>query len=242
MWDAVMNYPFTRACLAFFIGPTIDDEQLRKTSLYPAGPGDVETFRQRIERLQAIYHPNVTVVQLNLLGSHDMARLVTLARGDSSALRLATLFQMTYPGAPSIYYGDEIGMTGGHDPANRGAMLWDKSESWDRDLLHDFQRFIALRRAHPALRRGTFTVLLARDGVFAFARQLSNETVVVILNAATATRRVDLDVRPALIDGTNLDEVWTHDSVPVVEGQLRGLVLAPRSGRVFATPAPAPCR
>ena len=63
---------------------------------------------------------------LNLLGSHDMARFLTLARGDLSALRLATAFQMTYPGAPSIYYGDEIGMAGGHDPANRGAFPWHK--------------------------------------------------------------------------------------------------------------------
>ena len=61
---------------------------------------------------------------LNLLGSHDMARFLTLARGDNSALKMATLFQMIYPGAPSIYYGDEIGMTGGHDPANRGAFPW----------------------------------------------------------------------------------------------------------------------
>ena len=50
-------------------------------------------------------------LMLNLLGSHDMARFLTLARGDTTALRLATLFQMTYPGAPSIYYGDEVGLT-----------------------------------------------------------------------------------------------------------------------------------
>ena len=53
---------------------------------------------------------------LNLLDSHDMARFLTLARGDETALKLATLFQMTYPGAPSIYYGDEIGLSGAHDP------------------------------------------------------------------------------------------------------------------------------
>ena len=74
-----------------------------------------------------------------------MARFLSLARGDKSAIRLATLFQMTYPGAPSIYYGDEIGMTGGHDPANRGAFPWHQHETWDTELLHDFQRFIALR-------------------------------------------------------------------------------------------------
>src|SRR5205807_7540923 len=67
MWDAVMNYQFTRACLAFFIGGPANEVDLRKTSLYPVAPYDVETFRQRIERLQALYHPHVNAVQLNLL-------------------------------------------------------------------------------------------------------------------------------------------------------------------------------
>ena len=99
MWDAVMNYQFTRACIAFFDGPSVDEGELRKTSLFPAGPSDAETFRKSIERLIGLYPWSVTSVMLNLLDSHDMARFVTLARGDQSALRLATLFQMTYPGA-----------------------------------------------------------------------------------------------------------------------------------------------
>ena len=119
MWDAVMNYQFTRACIAFFIGEDVNLDDLSRTSLHPVGPTGAEAFRRAIERLIGLYHPNVTAVMLNLLDSHDMARFVTLANGDRSALRLATLFQMTYPGAPSIYYGDEIGMAGGHDPANR---------------------------------------------------------------------------------------------------------------------------
>ena len=67
------------------------------------------------------YHPEVVAVQLNLLGSHDMARVLTICGGDRAAVRLATLFQMTLPGAPCIYYGDEIGMAGGHDPWCRGS-------------------------------------------------------------------------------------------------------------------------
>ena len=91
---------------------------------------------------------------------------------------------MTYPGAPSIYYGDEIGMAGGHDPANRGAFPWHKPETWDTDLLHEFQRLIALRRPRPALRRGSFRFLHAQDEVIAYVRQLGDETVVVAINAA----------------------------------------------------------
>jgi len=236
MWDAVMNYPFTRACIAFFIGPTVDEDQLRPTALYPAGPNDVETFRRNLERLQGIYPWGVSSVLLNLLSSHDMARFLTLARGDLSALRLATLFQMTYPGAPSIYYGDEIGIAGGHDPLNRGAFPWQAHESWDMNLLHEFQRLIALRKAHPALRRGTFTILYAARDVFAYARQYDGETFVIALNASRETRRIDIPLNGLLADGGGLDEVWNRASVVCEGGLLRGIEVSPRSGRIFANP------
>jgi cyclomaltodextrinase / maltogenic alpha-amylase / neopullulanase len=235
MWDAVMNYIFTRACIAFFIGEAVDEAELRRTSLYPVGPPGAPAFQKAIEALLSLYHPNVTAVQMNLLSSHDMARFVTLARSDVSALRLATLFQMTYPGAPSIYYGDEIGLAGGHDPLNRGAFPWDSSV-WDMALLHDVQRLIALRRSRPALRRGSYTSLLARDDVHVHLRQLGDESIVVALNTATATRRVDVPLQGLLPESVVLDEVWSHDSARVEGGMLRDVRLDPRSGRIFATP------
>ncbi len=159
---------------------------------------------------------------LNLLGSHDMARFVTLADGDQSALRLATLFQMTYTGAPSVYYGDEIGMAGGHDPANRGAFPWHKTDTWDTDLLHEFQRLIALRRARPALRRGSFRFLHAHDEVIAYARQLGDETVVVAINAGRGPHRLDIAMAGILPDGAVLEQAWSNQTVPVEQGKLRG--------------------
>ena len=233
MWDAVMNYPFTRACLAFFFGPEMNADPLRTTSLHPVGANDAGTFRKRLERLQAIYPWNATSVMLNLLGSHDMARMMTLARGDKASVRLATLFQMTYPGAPSIYYGDEIGLPGAHDPDNRRAFPWHKPEDWDTDLLHDFQRMIALRHALPSLRRGSFTVLHAADDVFAHARRLGDETVVAVFNVGKTTRRVDLSP-PGIGRGDEaFEEAWTHRSVLARQGVLRQLELAPRSARVL---------
>ncbi len=234
MWDAVMNYPFTRACIAFFIGESVDEVELKPTALYPAGPTDAETFRKNIERLQGIYPWSVTSVMLNLLSSHDMARFLTLARGDLSALRLATLFQMTYPGAPSIYYGDEIGMAGGHDPFNRGAFPWYAGDTWDRTLLHDFQRLITLRKTYDALRRGAFTFLYASRDVIAYARTLGDEIFVIALNVARETRRVDLPLEGIVDDGMRLDEVWGRTSIATEAGMIRNLELAPRSGRIFA--------
>jgi cyclomaltodextrinase / maltogenic alpha-amylase / neopullulanase len=237
MWDAVMNYLFTKACIAFFVGDSINESELRKTCLHPAGKPGAEVFRMAIERLLALYHPAVTAVMLNLLGSHDMARFVSLARGDSSALRLATLFQMTYPGAPSIYYGDEIGLAGGHDPANRAAFPWD-SATWDATLLHDFQRMIALRHSRQALRRGSYQTLLAAQDVYVHLRQLGQDSVVVALNVSKATRRIDIPMIQSLPEGCVLHEIWAHETVRVDHDQLRDIRIPPRSGRVFATPIP----
>jgi neopullulanase len=237
MWDAVMNYQFTRACIAFFIGEGLEVAELRKTSLFPAGTGTAEAFRRNIERLLALYHPKVSGAMLNLLGSHDIARFLSLAKGDLSGLRLATLFQMTYVGAPSIYYGDEIGLAGGHDPANRGAFPWHQPDSWNTELLHEFQRLIALRRERASLRRGSFQFLWATGDVVAYARQLGSETTIVVLNAGTQTRRLDLPVGSLVGDGCIMAECWSHESIKVDTATLHDLVIRPRTGRVFTSAA-----
>jgi cyclomaltodextrinase / maltogenic alpha-amylase / neopullulanase len=237
MWDAVMNYLFTRACIAFFIGDSVDEVELKRTCLHPPGAVGAEAFQKAIGRLLALYHPSVTSVMLNLLDSHDMARFVTLARGDLSALRLATLFQTTYPGAPSIYYGDEIGMAGGHDPFNRAAFPWE-TQAWNTELLHDFQKYIALRRRRAALRRGSYQSMYARDGVHVHCRQLGDEVVVVALNTASATRRIEVACGDSIAEGRVLEEEWTRESIKVEGGRIRDLVLAPRAGRVFGTANP----
>ena len=171
---------------------------------------------------------------LNLLGSHDMARFSTLARSDLSALRLATVFQMTYPGAPSIYYGDEIGMQGGHDPANRGAFPWQRIESWNTDLLHEFQRLIALRRAHPALRRGRYKIVAAATELFAHARQLGDETFIAAFNTGRSCGHLELNVDGLVADGIVMQDVWTRRGFRVEGDKLR-IDVAPRSSLILAT-------
>lgn len=233
MWDAVMNYPLTRACLAFFGGPKLDPEPIRPTSLYPVGPTDGGSFRKTIEWLIGLYPWPVTSVMLNLLGSHDMARLLTLARGDRSTVRLATLFLMTYSGAPSIYYGDEIGMEGGHDPDNRRAFPWHDLDSWDNELRRDFQRMIALRHQYHSLRRGSFEVLHSGEDTFAHARTLGTETTVAAFNVGEGTRRVDLSASKYATEGAAFEPVWGRGSYRVEGGSLRGVELAPRSAVVL---------
>ena len=146
---------------------------------------------------------------------------------------------MTYPGAPSIYYGDEIGMAGGHDPANRGAFPWHKPETWDTDSPARIPAADRPARRRPALRRGSFRFLHAQDEVVAYVRQLGDEIVVVAINAATY-RIAGSTCRSManLPDGRILEEAWSNRSVRLEQGMLRGLELGPRSGLVLATPAP----
>jgi neopullulanase len=163
-----------------------------------------------------------------------MARFLTLARAARSAQRLATVFQMTYPGAPSIYYGDEIGMQGGHDPANRGAFPWHRTESWDTHLLHEYQRLIALRRSRPALRRGSYKFVAAAADLFAHARQLGDETLIVVFNAGHSGSPFELNVNGLVTDGTVMEDVWTRQGGRVEGGKLL-IELAPRSSLILAT-------
>lgn len=106
-----------------------------------------------------------------MLSSHDVPRAATALGGDRRKLELALLLQFTLPGTPVVYYGDEVGMAGGADPANRAPMVWDET-AWDLGLLDLHRRLAALRRAHPELARGAFTDLSGPldNGVAAFLR------------------------------------------------------------------------
>jgi neopullulanase len=231
-FDAVMNYLFTRLCIGFFIGEAAIPELLAGVGYWPVPPLSAEQFAEAIDQLLALYPAAITQVQFNLLNSHDTARFLTIARGKASALRLATLFQMTYPGTPCIYYGDEIGLPGAKDPDCRRAMPWDE-QRWNHDLRAFFQRCIALRKAHPALRHGDFTRLYAGDMTYVFGRRLGDEVLVVALNAGTTPVSIEVPMTGYLPDGTTLQQVWTGETLPVAGGRLRDLKLAPGSGAVY---------
>jgi neopullulanase len=184
-FDSVMNYLFTRGCLSFFIQQSkFNPESIKGTSHDGHGGVrmiDAVQFGIYIKELLDLYAHEINLVQLNLLDSHDTPRYLTIAGEDKTALKLATLFQMTYPGAPSIYYGDEIGLSGFKDPDSRRAFPWDES-SWDHELRNYFKRVIALRKVHPALRRGEYDMLFAVDGIHVHGRYDTSERLIIILN------------------------------------------------------------
>jgi len=232
-FDAVMNYIFNRACLGFFGEEHLDTTQ--RPGGFTLQPLSAVQFAEAIDDLLALYPWQVTLVQLNLLSSHDMPRFLTMVQGDKAALKLATLFQMTFPGAPCVYYGDEIGMEGGPDPDCRRAFPWDEAR-WDHDLLAFFRRAITLRREHPALRRGRYLRLHAdgQRGVYAFARQGEGETLVVVLNNGPASYDLDVPLRGLFAEGTLLHNLWEGSRAQVAAGRITGATLPPRSGAVLA--------
>jgi glycosidase len=231
-FDAVMNYQFTRACLAFFI-EHIDRKLIQEQSYGALHPIAADEFARTLKDLLNWYPEEIAYAQLNLLDSHDTARLVTLARGDTTALQLALLMLFGYPGAPMIYYGDEIALEGRRDPDNRRAMIWDPS-SRGQAMIEFTKRLTALRNKYVALRRGAMTDLCANGKSYAFARhQPDAETVIVALNTGREPVTLDLRVNHLLPDGARLVEEWTRAEMIVQDGFARALPIAPRTGTVW---------
>lgn len=241
MFDGVMNYPFTRAVVGFIVGANAEPHLLQGIGYGPVPALDAVEFARQVEALLTIYPPEITLSQLNLLGSHDTPRILSIANRDASAVRLAALLMMTFPGPPCIYYGDEIGMLGGKDPGNRSAFPWHNEANWDHALLDYFKRLIALRRQYPALRRGEFKILSAQDRLFAFARRLGSETLIVAVNADQRDQPLPLPITdlPAVPDGARWHDVLsTSDrAYAVAGGRIADLVLGAREGIVLAADA-----
>ncbi|MBI5624510.1 MAG: DUF3459 domain-containing protein [Elusimicrobia bacterium] len=188
-FDATMNYSVTKAVLSHFCD-RLDASQARRADGYKlVEPLGLRGFASAIDRVLARYPLSVNLHQLNLLGSHDTPRFLTLAGKDETALRLAAVFMFCFPGVPCVYYGDEIGMQGGRDPDCRRAFPWEPSR-WNRGLLEFFKQLISLRRSSKALRRGSFERLWAKDGVYAFRRLLGRESAAVLLNLSRQAKPV----------------------------------------------------
>jgi glycosidase len=141
---------------------------------------DAEDFDYELRALLD-EHGETTPYHLTLLGGHDTPRIRTLCQGDVGRTIIAMTLQMTLPGAPMIYYGDEVGMLGDNDPDCRRPMPW-QPDRWCGPIREATRALIRLRQTHPALRLGHVRPLRAFNGVYAYARTLEEDTVVVILN------------------------------------------------------------
>ena len=137
-------------------------------------------FQRRLEIARGDVPEAAWLTQFNLLGSHDTERFRTIFKGDSSRQKQAVLFQMTYPGVPCVYYGDELGLEGGKDPDCRRCMPWDPS-SWDVDLHRWTKGAIQFRLSNSALRRGAFSLAQCEDvnDIYAFTRTDLHQSIFI---------------------------------------------------------------
>ncbi len=196
-FDAVMNYPLTRATLGFAAAGTLEQAHIRRCGLQYVAPLDAPAFAREVDTLMTQHRPDVTDVQFNLLGSHDTPRVLTMVGEDETALRLALFLLLTFPGAPCLYYGDELGLTGGHDPECRQGTPWAQPETWNESLRGYVKALVALRHRYPALRQGTFGTLHAEGSVYVFAREVEGERIVGVLNTSAEAVTLSLSVEGA---------------------------------------------
>lgn len=222
-FDAVMNYLVTTISMNFFGANHLNTHVIHqagglKDRVRPMNAGD---FARDLEHILTLYPEDITYAQLNLLDSHDMPRFLSCVSGDKSALKLAWLFMFSIPGAPCIYYGDEVGVDGGHDPECRRSFPWDE-DRWDKSLLAYAQACAALRTKEPALRRGDLKRVFAEGELLAYSRSYKDESLFVAFNTANEERTLDLPLgkKPRIVFG---EAVISGNSVKI----------APRSGIVI---------
>jgi glycosidase len=194
--DTAMNYRFRNAVMGYF--GKVDDKGFPDDNQALQNPS---LFARKLNAVREDYPDATYYTLMNLLDSHDTQRILwSLTPGDRNReakefnaanlalgkdmLALAAVVQMTTPGAPTVYYGDELGMTGGHDPGSRGGMPWDRAK-WDRDLFEFVKQIIRLRKAQPVLRRGQYRALMAEGESFAYERVYEGQRIVVAFNTAT---------------------------------------------------------
>ncbi len=218
-FDSAMNYRFRGAVLDFFVTDKLTPTQ----------------FDSSLSRIRSDYPPAATGTMFNILDSHDTERIRTRCKNDWNRERQAVLFQMTYPGIPCIYYGDEVGLEGGRDPDNRRTMTWDPAVQ-NKTVLSFYKRLLALRKAHPVLRRGDYRTLLSDNStsLFAFRRSLGNERVVVLFNRSTIAQPVMLTA--AQIGFLPLTD-WLHSGLTLKkQGSKLSLTLPAKGVVLLGTP------
>ena len=205
-FDGVMNYIFSEAVLDFFCRREID----------------AKSFNHRLTRVKVNYKSPAQLASLNLIGSHDTARALTIAENDKTRLSLAAAFQMTYLGPPMLYYGDEVGMAGGDDPDCRRPMIWEDDKQ-DQNLLNWYKKLIRIRQENPALRTGKVEVVTVDSlrGIYAFARVKADNRLLVVFNNDSQDNQVEFSLEELPFNTDEVIDLVSESEYQVADGQLK---------------------
>jgi alpha-glucosidase len=213
-WDGAMNYNgFTRPVSEWICG---EDEDGKIASL------DVSTLDHRLHASRADLPVDVQETMTNELGTHDTVRFATRCGGDIRKTYLGLIFQFTYVGTPTIYYGDEYGMRGGADPDDRRTFDWSRGNTTDTAvaLTH---KLVAIRNRYPALRTGSYATLLTDDArdIYAFGRFDASHRIAVVLNSGVDMQTVTIPAyQLSMTNGSRVTDLLTGRTYLVSNGNL----------------------
>ncbi|MDA1330153.1 MAG: alpha-amylase [Chloroflexi bacterium] len=217
-FDGLMNYPLRDAIL---------DPLSHKAGF------DLLAHVQ--DELLSVYTPAQWSAMYNPLGSHDTKRVMTKLRGSLARAKLAYSALFAHPGAPAIYYGDEIGLRGGLDPASRAAFPWDESQ-WNMELHDWIKRLTSIRKASAPLRRGAFKRLHLdiENKTMLFERSHNDKKVWVALNYSPSNQRFRVSLADMSLDAqTDFSDLLSGDTL-FTENGFTEIRLAPFGARWLA--------
>ena len=203
-WDSVMNYDAFMEPLTWFLTGMEKHSDERRTDLW----GNPDNFVGAMRHFMASMLTPSLQVAMNELSNHDHSRFLTrtnhiVGRAEHvgakaaeeginhAVMREAVTVQMTWVGAPTIYYGDEVGLCGFTDPDNRRTYPWGKE---DKQLLEFHKEMIRIHKEVKPLRKGSIKLLYADYNVLAYARFQEDEQIVVVLNNSKELKQITVPV------------------------------------------------
>lgn len=250
-WDTVMNYDAFMEPLSWFLTGMEKHSQEYK----PALIGDTSAFLSAMNRYMSRFTYESLYSAMNQLSNHDHSRFLTrtnktegrlhtLGRKaaaediDPRLMRLAVMMQMTWPGVPCVYYGDEAGLTGWTDPDNRRPFPWGRE---DRDML-DFHKAAITMRKRPVLRSGSLEILWAEPGILCYSRTLGGDKVAVVINNTSHEETIRVPVwKLNITDGSFDVLLWSGRSAieaggakPAADNGFLSITVSPYGGIVLA--------
>lgn len=217
-WDTIMNYDAFMEPVSWFLTGMEKHSDERVDAL----KGDADAFFGAMNYHMSRMPESSLLSSMNQLSNHDHSRFLTRTNGIVGRLasmgsdaaeqgvslplyRLGAMIQLTWPGAPAIYYGDEVGLCGWTDPDSRRSYPWGRE---DLELLEYHRYLTALRRQYKVLREGAVMKLYSARNIIAYGRLLEHQLAIVIINAGTETKLVELPVwKLGLTDETQIHRV-----------------------------------
>ena len=218
MFDAVMNYQIT-APIYNFLGRHTLNTGWEHPDL-KLGAIDAAGFKSAIETMFNRYAWEINFAQMNMLDSHDMPRAMWLLEDNEAAFKMAVLCQMTMPGAPCVYYGDEVGLSAGGDPYCREAFPWERTGQGGHPFHAFYKQVIALRKAVPALRTGDFAIPYAEGEKLVYRRCLEGQDAIVAFN--TGNNNTSIELNAAEFSASRYRTAWPENgqAARLMDGRL----------------------